>query len=149
MSVNPPAFSMPFNYDTLDTSERWIFEREHPTHGDTRARVDYFKIGAFGGACGHVLEGKRVLRYVSITMPDSGPETVNAGNIVFNSATQPHPESWQCYSHVTKAYTHRYFHHPDYVLYPSVEEGGWFQHKDVVAKLKAEAEAKAKADKKA
>lgn len=136
MLTNPPAFSMPFNYSTLDMKELWVYERENPRHGPTRVRQDRRKIGVFGGCTDHKVGDAYQLDSVTINLPDSNYDTVEAGNIVFGASVQPHPMSWKCVEYCGQ----RYFHHPDYVLYPSAEESGWFQHKDVVAKLKAEAE---------
>lgn len=131
---------MPLTIETLDTSEVWVYEPEHPSNG--RTRVSRGMIGVFGGANTHYdNDGKLVLDYVCITMPKLTYEDIPGGNVVFSANVQPHPKSWKFIEYPAKN-GQRYFHHPDYVL-NDVAGTGWFVHKDEAKKADSPAQKKA------
>lgn len=130
---------------TLETSgclknEQWVFEPEHSSNGRlTVRRKKYMTLNSYEVSVD--IDGKETLSQLWVSTSGGGVQTQPVGTQPFPANSFAHPKSWVSMTHAGQ----RYFYHPDYELYPSAEEGGWFQPKDVVAKLKAEKAAAKKA----
>ena len=141
MLTNPAPFSMPLTLETSGAAkgEPWVFEPEHSSNGRlVRKRRQYLPLHSYEVDLD--ANGNETLSQLWVNTSGGGVQPQSVTTRPFSANAFAHPKSWVFITHAGQ----RYFHHPDYELYPSVEEGGWFQHKDVVAKLKAEKAATAK-----